>query len=135
MPNYIVSKITDALNKNEKCLKNSKILILGIAYKKDTDDIRESPALELMKILEEKGVKIYYNDPYVDQIPKLRKYNFNLKSSPLSKNLLKKMDVVLIVTDHSSYNYEWIVENSKLIVDTRNATSNIKTNKHKVIKA
>ncbi len=90
MPNYIVSKIIDALNKNEKCLKNSKILILGIAYKKDTDDIRESPALELIKILKEKGVKIYYNDPYVDQIPKLRKYNFNLKSSPLSKNLLKK---------------------------------------------
>jgi len=135
MPTYVVSKTSDALNRNGKCLKNSKILILGIAYKKDIDDMRESPALEVIKLLQERGVKIYYNDPYISQIPKLRKYKLKLKSSPLSKNLLKSMDAVIIITNHSSYDYKWIVEHARLIIDTRNATNNIKTNNHKILKA
>jgi len=135
MPNYIVSKISDALNRNGKCLKNSKVLILGIAYKKDVDDMRESPAVEIIEQLQEKGAEIYYNDPYIQEIPKLRKHDLNLKSSPLSENFLKNMDLVVIVANHSSYDYEWIVYNSKLIVDTRNATEPIKTGKNKIIKA
>ena len=135
MPNYIVSKISDALNRNGKCLKNSKVLILGIAYKKDVDDMRESPAVEIIEQLQEKGAEIYYNDPYIQEIPKLRKHDLNLKSSLLSENFLKNMDLVVIVANHSSYDYEWIVYNSKLIVDTRNATEPIKTGKNKIIKA
>lgn len=135
MPNYVISKITEALNKSGKCLKNSKVLILGVAYKKDVDDMRESPSLEIIKTLQDREAKIYYNDPYIPKIPKLRKHEFNLKSSPLSKKLLNEMDAVLIITDHSTYDYEWIVENSKLVIDTRNATHKLINNRFKIVKS
>jgi len=135
MPQYVISKIVDGLNQNGQCCKNSKILILGAAYKKDVDDMRESPALEIMDILKEKGAEVYYNDPHIPFIPRLRKYDLNLSSSPLTEEFLKSMDAVVIVADHSAYNYEWIVSNSKLIIDTRNATQNIKVDRHKIIKA
>jgi len=135
MPDYIVSKVDDALNTKSKCLKNSKILILGVAYKKDVDDIRESPALEIINILKNKRVNVFYNDPFVPSIPKLRKYNFDMDSIKLHDNTIKKMDAVVIVTDHSSYDYEWIVKNAKIVIDTRNATQNVKINRHKIIKA
>lgn len=135
MPQYVISKTADALNSRGKCFKDARILVLGIAYKKDSDDVRESPALKLLEILKSKGAEVYYNDPYVPRIPEVRKYDFNLISSPLTKGLLKRMDAVMIVTDHSRYDYAWIVKNSDLIIDTRNATQNVNINRHKIIRA
>jgi UDP-N-acetyl-D-glucosamine dehydrogenase len=135
MPEFVISKLSDALNKRGKCLKNGKVLLLGIAYKKDIGDMRESPALEIIKLLKEKGVNVFYNDPFIPRIPKLRKYQLDLKSSALTPKLLRTMDAVVIVTDHSSYDYEWIVKQANLVVDTRNATRNVRTQRHKIVKA
>lgn len=134
MPNYVVSKIIDALNKNGKCLRNSNILILGIAYKKDTDDIRESPGVEIIDILKEKGARVDYNDPFIPSFSGMRHYpNLSMKSVELSEKKLKKYDCVVIITNHSQYDYKWIVKDSKLVVDTRNATKKLKSSK--IIKA
>jgi UDP-N-acetyl-D-glucosamine dehydrogenase len=135
MPEYVVSRLSDALNQKEKCLRGSKVLILGLAYKKDTDDVRESPALEIISILKNKQAEVYYNDPHVLRTHKMRKYDFDIKSSDLTEDFLKQMDVVVIVTDHSSYDYEWIVQHAKLVLDTRNATEQVKSDRHKIIKA
>jgi UDP-N-acetyl-D-glucosamine dehydrogenase len=135
MPDYVVSKTADALNKHGKCLRGAKILILGIAYKRDIDDMRESPALEVIELLREKGAKISYNDPYIPRIPKVRKHELDLKSTPLTAKFLKSMDAALIITDHSSYDYSRIVENSDLVVDTRNATKDVKKFRSRILKA
>lgn len=120
MPYYVVNKIIEALNEKGKSIKGAKILILGLAYKKDVDDLRESPSLKLIEILEGKGAEVDYNDPYIPFLPKLRKYKFEKKSIPLTSNNLKKYDCIVIATDHSVYDPEFIVKNSHLIVDTRN---------------
>ncbi len=135
MPDYVISRLTDALNIKGKCLSHSKILILGLAYKKDSDDVRESPALEIIRILRNKKANVYYNDPYIPQTHKMRKYDFDLKSSTLTKNFLKQMNAVVIVTDHSSYDYEWIVQNAKMVIDTRNATRSVRSDWNRIIKA
>lgn len=122
MPEFVVEKITDALNDVEKSVKGSNIHILGVAYKKDVDDLRESPALEIMNILRSKGAKITYTDPY---IPEINYQKLSIKSRPLSKEVLSKIDCSVIVTDHSNFDYNLIVANSKLIVDTRNALKGI----------
>ncbi|GJQ23293.1 UDP-N-acetyl-D-glucosamine dehydrogenase [Candidatus Brocadia sapporoensis] len=122
MPEFVVEKITDALNDAEKSVKGSNIHILGVAYKKDVDDLRESPALEIMNILRSKGAKITYTDPY---IPEIHYQKLSIKSRPLSKEVLSKVDCSVIVTDHSNLDYNFIVSNSKLIVDTRNALKGI----------
>ncbi len=134
MPDYVVSKIIDGLNKKGKCLKNSKILILGVAYKKDTDDIRESPAVEIIDILKNKGAKVDYNDPFIPFFSGMRNYpHLTMKSVPLSNKSLKRYDCSVIITNHSTYDYRWIVNNSRLVIDTRNATSGLKNSK--IIKA
>ncbi len=135
MPGYVLEKLSDALNNQTKCIKNSKILVLGASYKKDTDDVRESPAVEIIDRLKKKGAKVFYNDLYVPRIHNMRKYDLDFRSSPLSEKLLKEMDAVLIITDHSDYDYEWIVQNARLVVDTRNATRRVKSNRHEIIKA
>jgi UDP-N-acetyl-D-glucosamine dehydrogenase len=122
MPEFVVEKITDALNNVEKSVKGSNIHILGVAYKKDVDDLRESPALEIMNILRSKGARITYTDPY---IPEINYQKLNIKSKPLSKEVLSQVDCSVIVTDHSKFDYNLIVSNSKLIVDTRNALKGI----------
>lgn len=134
MPDYVTSKSADVLNQQGKSLSESKILILGVAYKKDTDDVRESPALAIIDILQKKKAKVFYHDPFVPKIPKTRKYDIHLSSTTLSENTLQEMDAILIITDHSPFDYEWIAENSPLIIDTRNATKNLKSNQHKVVK-
>ncbi len=134
MPHYVIEKVAEVLNKSKKSLKGSKVLILGISYKKDIDDMRESPSLKLIEILREKGVKVDYNDPYVDKLPKTRKYEFDLTSVELSKNNLSKYDLVLLSTDHSNYNYKFIASNAKLIVDTRNAFEKAGVKSEKVFK-
>lgn len=122
MPEFVVEKITDSLNGMEKSVKGSNIHILGVAYKKDVNDIRESPALEIMNILRLKGAKLTYTDPYVPEIDYLK---LSIKSKPLSKDVLSKADCSVILTDHSNFNYDLIVNYSKLIVDTRNALKGI----------
>ena len=119
MPHYVVKKVTDALNKNGKPIKNSKILILGLAYKKNLDDLRESPSLKLIDILHEKGALISYCDPYFEEIPITRKINLPLKGKPLNPKVLKSADLVLLATDHDIFDYDLIEKESQLIVDTR----------------
>ena len=135
MPYYVVSKAIDALNERGKTIKGSHILILGVAYKRDIDDIRESPALTIMKLLEEKGAKIAYNDPHVPKLHPMRKYNFTMSSKPLTEELLREVDLVMLITDHRQYDYRWIVNNASLVVDTRNATKGIRSARAKIIKA
>lgn len=136
MPYYVVAKTMEALNKSSKSLKNSSVLILGMAYKKDVDDLRESPSLKLMELLRNSGVKVIYNDPYIPKLPFLRHYKFPaLKSTPLSVSTLKKQDAVIIATDHSIYDYEWIVKSSSLIIDTRNATKNVTCHNDRIVRA
>ena len=130
MPHYVVRKITDALNIHKKCLNGSKILILGVAYKENVGDIRESPALDIIEILGRQGAEVIYNDPYV---PQIRIGERKWESLSLNENLLSQADCIVITTAHSSYDCNWIVENAKLIVDTRNATKNLK-DKAKIIK-
>ena len=129
MPYYVVEKVMYALNKNYKHINKARILILGLAYKKDIDDIRESPSLKLIELLQDKGAKVDYNDDYVTEIPRLRKYTFNKKSVRITKNNLAKYDVVLLSTDHTYYDYGFILKNAKIIVDTRNAFGKFKNKK------
>ncbi len=134
MPYYVIGKVIHALNARGKSIKSSKILLLGLAYKKDIDDVRESPSLKLIELLMEHGADVDYNDPYVPQTHKMRMYDLKKSSVPLTKESLKQYDCVLISTDHSSYDYEFLVQNAALIVDARNATSKIK-NKGNVVRA
>ncbi len=122
MPYYVVEKTIEALNKSKKSLNGSKILILGASYKKDIDDMRESPTLKLIEILKERGAKVDYNDPHVPKLPPTRKYKYNMESIPLTKQNLKKYDATILSTDHTYYkeNKNLIIQNSKLIIDTRN---------------
>ncbi len=119
MPKYVVNKIGDALNDCGKPFKGSRILVLGISYKKNIDDMRESPSVELMKLLQNKGSIIDYSDPFFSQFPPMRKYAFNLKSVPITKKNLNNYDLILLATDHDSFDYDFIKQNSKIIVDTR----------------
>ena len=123
MPAWVVNKLSDALNEQAKSVKNSRILILGIAYKKNVDDMRESPAVELMDILTKKGALIDYSDPHIPVFPTLRKHSFDLKSVKLNETSIKTYDCLLLVTNHDKFDYELIKENAKLIVDTRGVYS------------
>jgi len=132
MPYYVVQKTIEALNDRGKSIRGAKVLILGVAYKKDVDDVRESPALKIIKLLLEKGASVEYNDPYIPLMPPTRKYKFNMRSVPLDGERLKESDVVILVTDHTAYDYDWILQNASLIVDTRGA---IRKASHKVVRA
>lgn len=135
MPYYVVSKTIETLSKKGKPIKRAKLLILGIAYKKDVDDMRESPALRLIELLQEKGARVIYNDPYNASFSGLRHSSLAMKSQRLTATLLKQQDAVIIATDHTVYNYQWIVNKARLVIDTRNATKNVKKNRHKIIRA
>ena len=134
MPYNVVESVSEALNERERSLKGSKILLLGVAYKKDVDDLRESPSLKLLELLTARGAKLDYNDPYFPSLFKMRHYDFsNMRSVELTPDRLAGYDCVLIATDHSSYDYEAIVRHSKLVVDTRNATRKIKEGREKIV--
>ena len=135
MPHYVIQRTMDALNEQKKSLNGSKVLVLGLAYKKDIDDIRESPSLELIELLRGKGAKVDYNDPYIPQTKKTREYDLKMKSVPLTPANIKKYDCLLVATAHSDYDMNMIVKNAKLVIDTRNACENVKAGKHKVVKA
>jgi len=119
MPRWVVGKVADALNDRRKSVKGSKILILGIAYKKNIDDMRESPAVELMELLQEKGAEIAYSDPYVPVFPKMREHEFNLVSVPVTPESLPEYDCVLVATNHDVFDYPMIQQYAQLIVDSR----------------
>jgi UDP-N-acetyl-D-glucosamine dehydrogenase len=134
MPYEVIRSLAKALNDREKSIKGSKILLLGVAYKKDVDDLRESPSLKLMQLLTESGAKLDYNDPYFPKLHKMRHYNFSEMSSvALTPKSIGSYDCVLISTDHTSYDYESIVENAKLVVDSRNATRRITKHRDKIV--
>lgn len=135
MPDYVIAKVAEALNSRKKAINGSNILVLGLAYKKDVDDIRESPSIELIEKLQQRGAKVDYNDPYVPRTPKQREHNLGMTSKKLTEASLKSYDCVLIATDHTSYDFVWIARHAKLIVDTRNATHQVKTGRNKIVKA
>ena len=129
MPEYVVDRIRRVLNEHGKSVKSANILILGVTYKRDIKDTRESPALDVIKLLEKEGARLHYNDPYVTEI---RWDSDSHRSSKLTPALMKKTALTVILTDHTSYNYQWIVDNSKLIFDTRNATKMVTSGRAKI---
>jgi UDP-N-acetyl-D-glucosamine dehydrogenase len=134
MPYNVVEALANALNDRQKSIKGSKILLLGVAYKKDVDDLRESPSLKLLELLTQRGAVLDYNDPYFPALHKMRHYDFsNMRSVELTPGNLGSYDCVLIATDHSSYDYEAIVRGAKLVVDTRNATRRVQNGREKVV--
>lgn len=135
MPYYVIEKTVEALNRNKKSLNGSRIMVIGIAYKKDVDDDRESPGYAIMKMLLEKGAVIKYNDPWIPKLQATRKYDFKMESAPISPEVLAEMDAVIIITDHSAYDFAEIVKHSNLVIDTRNATKGIKGAKEKIVMA
>ncbi len=135
MPRYVVAGVIHALNKRSKPLRGSQICLLGVAYKKDVDDPRESPSFELMELLAEGGAVLSYNDPHIPRLPQMRHHNVpDLESQPLTPEYLSGQDCILIATDHSAYDYDFIVEHAPLIVDTRNACADVQSGREKIFK-
>src|SRR6185312_14134277 len=126
-PQRVIDRVTEALNDDGKALRGSRVCVPGVAYKKDVDDPRESPAFTILELLQARGAVISYNDPHVPSLPHMRHHNLHMDSQPLSPEFLAEQDCVLIVTDHSSYDWDLIVENTSLVVDSRNATTDCAT--------
>jgi UDP-N-acetyl-D-glucosamine dehydrogenase len=137
MPAYVVSRIADALNDRGRAVKGSRVAILGMAYKKDVDDPRESPGFELMDLLLKKGAKVTYNDPHIPALPRMRHWPHlgDMTSSALTAEYLAAQDCVLIATDHTAYDYKFIVEHARLVVDTRNATKGVASGPERIVRA
>lgn len=136
MPRYVVERVIDALNDRGKALRGSRVCVLGVAYKRDIDDPRESPAFELMELLAERGAVLSYNDPHIPRLPKMRHYEtLDLQSEPLTPEFLAAQDCVLVATDHSAYDWPAIVRQASLVVDTRNATRAVTEGREKIVKA
>jgi len=135
MPEYVVNRIALALNDDGKPIKGSRICVLGVAYKKNVDDPRESPAFPILEILKQRGAYISYNDPLIPSLPHMRHHSIRLDSEALTEEFLAALDCAVIVTDHSAYNYGWIVRHAPLVVDTRNATAGLSPAKGRIVKA
>jgi UDP-N-acetyl-D-glucosamine dehydrogenase len=136
MPEYVVSKIAAALAEQNKSLRGSKVAILGVAYKRDVDDPRESPAFRIIELLATQGASLTYHDPHIPQLPKMRHYQVpDLSSQPLTPAYLTEQDCVVIVTDHSAVDYAQVVRHARLVVDTRNATARVPGPKENVRRA
>lgn len=136
MPEFVVHKVIEALNDVSKPVRGSRIGILGVAYKKDVDDPRESPSFKLIELLLARGADLSYSDPHIPQLPKMRHYEVpDMDSQELSADYLASLDCALIATDHSAFDYEHIVKHAPLVVDTRNATKSVVELRHKIVKA
>ncbi len=136
MPEYVIARLAEFLNDERKPIRGSKICLLGMAYKKDVDDPRESPSFVLLDLLQERGADVTYNDPHVPRLPEMRHHNVpDLSSSELTAEFLAAQDCVLIATDHSSYDYDFIVKHAPLVLDTRNATKGVTEGREKIRKA
>ncbi|MGH9358728.1 MAG: nucleotide sugar dehydrogenase, partial [Terriglobia bacterium] len=135
MPDHVVSALSEALNQRRQCLRDARILVLGIAYKKDIDDLRESPSLRIIELLRRQGAHVDYHDPYFPRLHKMRHYDFeDMTSVKLAAQVLGEYAAVLIATDHSSYDYPSIVRHSNLVIDTRNATRDVKEHRDKIVR-
>jgi UDP-N-acetyl-D-glucosamine dehydrogenase len=135
MPQYVVDRVIEALNADGKALRGSRVCVLGVAYKKDVDDPRESPAFTILEMLQARGATVCYNDPHVPTLPRMRHHSLRLDSQPLTPEFLAGQDCVLLVTDHSSYDYEHIATHARLVVDTRNATAGCTAPRARIVKA
>jgi UDP-N-acetyl-D-glucosamine dehydrogenase len=136
MPEYVVTRLADFLNEAGKPIKGSRVCILGMAYKKDVDDPRESPSFVLMEMLSARGAQVSYNDPHIPRLPEMRHHDVpDMTSAPLTADFLAAQDCVLIATDHSAYDYDFIVQHARLVLDTRNATQNVQAGRDKIRKA
>ena len=136
MPQYVITRVAEALNQVGKPIRGSRIGVLGVAYKKDVDDPRESPSFKLMELLQERGAVLSYSDPHIPVMPEMRHYDVpRLASEELTPAYLASLDVALIATDHSRFDYDFIVQHAPLVVDTRNATKNVTRGRHKVVKS
>jgi UDP-N-acetyl-D-glucosamine dehydrogenase len=137
MPHYVINRLAEFLNDQRKPINGSRVALLGMAYKKDVDDPRESPSFELLKLLLQRGAVVTYNDPHVPVLPKMRHYPDlpALTSQELTPSYLGSQDCVLIATDHSAYDYNFIVEHSSFVLDTRNATKSVVRGREKIRKA
>ncbi len=135
MPEYVVNRLAEALNGAKKPINGSRILVLGLAYKKDVDDLRESPSIHLIEMLKTRGAQVDYNDPHIPKTHRQREHNLQMESVDLSPKTLASYDCVLIATDHSAYDYQMIVDHAKLVVDTRNATTGCRNVAGKVVRA
>jgi len=135
MPYYVVERVGEALNRQGKALKGAKVLILGVAYKKNVDDMRESPAITIIELLLAKGARVAYHDPHIPRLPKMRRSKLSMASTPLTAGLLKGQDCVVIVTDHDALDYQAVVDKAKLVVDTRDVTRGIARGRHKIVPA
>lgn len=135
MPDYVIARLMEALNDQGKALRGSKILVLGVAYKPNVGDPRESPGITLIERLQARGAGVDYNDPYIPKLPPQRKFDLKLSSVELSEDTVAGYDCVLIVTAHSDYDYDFIVRHAALVVDTRNATEHVAAHREKIYKA
>ncbi len=135
MPRYVVSRLTDALNAEGKPMLGSKVLVLGVAYKKNVDDSRESPSFKIISLMKERGVLVSYHDPFVPRVTPTRHYNLDLTSVELTDDVLRDADAVLIATDHDAVDYHRVVMQAKLVVDSRNATAAVTEGRSKIVRA
>lgn len=135
MPRYVVQRTAQALNQRKKAINGAKILLLGVAYKRDVDDMRESPALRIIELLNQQGADLSYHDPWVPKLPATRRYRFELSSVQLTPEVLERQDLVMIVTDHSNVDYDMVVAHAPCVIDTRNATRHVTSQRHKIVKA
>ncbi|HRX81508.1 MAG TPA: UDP binding domain-containing protein, partial [Pirellulaceae bacterium] len=136
MPEYVIDRVTEALNNVTKPVRGSNIAILGVAYKKDVDDPRESPSFKLLELLQARGANLSYNDPHIPTLPSMRHFTVpDLTSEELTSEYLSSQDCVVIATDHSSYDWDFIVEHASLVIDTRNATQHVTQRRERIYKA
>ena len=135
MPDYVVMKVVQTLSARGKAVKGAKVMVLGVAYKKDVDDVRESPALVVVGQLRDWGIVVNYHDPYIPVYPKSRHGDLGLSSVPLMEETLRTHDAVLILTDHSCIDYQWVVDHAEVVIDSRNATRQVKVHRDKIVKA
>ncbi len=135
MPRYVVQRLMEALSDRGRPLLHARILVLGIAYKKDVDDMRESPAVRLIELLQERGAQVVYHDPYVPRVPRMREHRLDMVSVPLTDEAVASADAVLVATDHSCFDYARLVAHARLVVDTRNACKHVRAGREKIVKA
>ena len=135
MPEYVVSRTTEFLNEFSKPVRGSKICLAGVAYKKDVDDPRESPSFDLLELFINLGAEMSYSDPHVPTLPSMRHFDLPaMESQTLTPDYLQSLDAILIATDHTAFDYDLIVQYAPLVIDTRNATTTVQSNREKIRK-
>jgi len=135
MPDYVVQRTSEALNDRKKALRGSRGLIVGVAYKPNVDDVRESPSFKIMQLLEERGARLRFYDPFVPKLPSMRHYSVSAEPGALDSKTLEESDFVIIVTHHDGIDWDFVVEHAPLVIDTRNATQGVRQGREKIVRA